>query len=60
SSTCRGLMAPVGLVYHSRKGYQIVHRCTACGAIRRNRVVESGLAPDDLDQLALLFSSACT
>lgn len=35
SSRCRGLMAPVGVSY-SRKGYQIEHRCTRCGAVRRN------------------------
>lgn len=53
-SDCRGLMAPVGLIHSGRKGYQIVHRCLLCGAVRRNRIAESGLAPDDIDRLCTL------
>jgi len=56
-STCRGLMEPVGLAYHSRKGYQIIHRCTACGAVRRNRIVDSGDTPDQLDQLCAVAAN---
>lgn len=47
-------MEPVGLLNHPRKGYQIIHRCTRCGALRRNRIVEGGLAPDDPEQLRWL------
>ncbi len=54
---CRGLMEPVALVRHDRKGYQIVHRCTVCGVTRRNRVIDSGVAPDDLEQLCLLSAN---
>lgn len=53
ASSCGGLMEPVALVY-SRKGYQIVHRCTKCGAERRNRPAEGGLVPDDPDRLIWL------
>ena len=49
SSNCGGLMQPVGLIYHSKKGYQIRHRCIKCGAERVNRIAENTLQPDDLD-----------
>lgn len=58
SSDCQGLMEPVSLVHHGRKGYQIVHRCTVCGAVKRNRVADSGTAPDDPDQLCSLSARA--
>ncbi|HYG57356.1 MAG TPA: RNHCP domain-containing protein [Symbiobacteriaceae bacterium] len=60
SAGCKGLMVPIALTHNGRKGYQVVHRCMACGAVRRNRVVESGLAPDDLDQLCALSAAAPT
>ncbi|HWI64172.1 MAG TPA: RNHCP domain-containing protein [Symbiobacteriaceae bacterium] len=54
AADCRGLMAPVGLYYNSRKGYQVIHRCLDCGEVRRNRLVESGEVPDDPDLVCLL------
>lgn len=51
---CRGLMEPIGLIYHARKGYQIIHRCTRCGALRRNRIHDTGVAPDDAEQVRRL------
>jgi DNA-directed RNA polymerase subunit RPC12/RpoP len=49
SSSCGGLMQPVGFIYHSKKGYQIRHRCVKCGTERINRIAENTLQPDDLD-----------
>jgi len=46
NSDCRGLMKPVGIRYHSKKGWQIVHRCQTCGAEKVNRT-----APDDMDAI---------
>lgn len=46
ASECLGLMKPVGVVQHSKKGWQIVHRCQACGAQKVNRA-----APDDMDAI---------
>ena len=46
ANDCHGLMKPVGLRYHKKKGYQIVHRCLRCGAEKVNRT-----APDDFDSL---------
>ena len=49
ASECRQLMEPVGLVEKSGKGWQVVHRCTACGHHQPNRLVREGESPDDLD-----------
>jgi DNA-directed RNA polymerase subunit RPC12/RpoP len=49
ASDCRAPMEPVGLVEKSGKGWQVVHRCTACGHRQPNRLVREGDAPDDLD-----------
>ena len=35
-SDCGGLMPPIGLFYHSQKGYQLVQQCKTCGKIHRN------------------------
>jgi DNA-directed RNA polymerase subunit RPC12/RpoP len=43
---CRGLMEPIGLDHHSKKGDVVVHRCLNCGSLERNRA-----APDDVDAL---------
>jgi hypothetical protein len=36
-------------VEKSGKGWQVVHRCTACGQRQPNRLVRDGDVPDDLD-----------
>ena len=41
ASGCRGVMNAVDVVWSS-KGWQLVHRCRACSATKRNRI-----APDD-------------
>ena len=41
AATCRALMEPVQLLYE-RGEFVVVHRCTACGAVRRCRT-----RPDD-------------
>ena len=54
ASGCGGLMEPVGLTYHSRKGYQILHRCLKCGAMARNKIAENTVMPDKVEILARL------
>ena len=49
--TCRGLMRPIGLEQSGKKGFVIVHRCVACGAVRRNRAALDDPVPDDWDRL---------
>lgn len=48
ASPCHGLMQPVGLRWHSQKGYQLVHRCLRCREMRVNRIAEESLQPDDI------------
>ena len=43
---CLGLMEPVSVRSHSKKGWQIIHRCQKCGSEKANRA-----APDDMDAL---------
>jgi hypothetical protein len=45
-------MKPVGVQYHSKKGWQIVHRCQKCGIEKVNRT-----APDDMDALMNMIKS---
>lgn len=52
-SRCGGLMQPVGLRRSGRRP-QIVHRCSRCGRIKVNRVVEVGRQPDCVDVIVTL------
>ena len=51
ASGCFGLMHPIGVQYHSKKGYQIIHRCMICGEEKTNRT-----APDDFEALIVFMS----
>ena len=51
---CGGLMKPVGLIYKSGKGFQLVHRCLKCGEEKVNRVAESSIQPDEIVELLRL------
>ncbi|MFN2195220.1 MAG: RNHCP domain-containing protein [Anaerolineales bacterium] len=52
---CGGLMAPVGVTFHTKKGYQIRHRCLKCGKISVNKAALEGRQPDDLEQIIQLM-----
>jgi len=56
-SSCNGLMKPTGIVYHSKKGYQIVHLCCKCNVQRLNRVAENTEMPDDFNKVVSLFNT---
>ena len=51
---CGGMMAPEALERSGKKGYVIVHRCAACGAVRRNSAALRDAVPDDWDALIAL------
>jgi Zn finger protein HypA/HybF involved in hydrogenase expression len=53
ANRCRGLMRPIGL-RRTRKGWQLVHRCERCGAVRVNIVAERTVQPDDFERLGML------
>lgn len=54
SSSCGGIMEPAGLVYHSKKGYQIRHKCMKCGAERVNVIAEDTIMPDNYTRICKL------
>ena len=55
ANECGGLMEPMRVELDSKKGYVIVHRCTKCGEIRRNRAAnEAKVQPDDIRLLIRL------
>ncbi len=52
SAGCGGMMRPVAVQQDSRRGWMIVHRCTRCGAIRRNKAALNDPAgPDSFGEL---------
>ena len=55
ASECGGQMRPVRVETDPRKGFIIVHQCTKCGELRRNRAAhEAKVQPDDLRLLIRL------
>ena len=46
ANDCLGLMKPIGVHNHSKKGWQIIHRCQKCGTEKVNRI-----ASDDMEAL---------
>ncbi len=49
-------MRPEGIEHRKGKGLVIVHRCTACGAVRANRVADDPVQGDDIDAIAALMA----
>ena len=56
AANCSGLMEPVSVQHEARRGWMIVHRCTSCGAIRRNKAATGD--PIQPDSFATLLSVA--
>ena len=55
ASECGGKMMPLREETDPRKGFIIVHKCTKCGDVRRNRAAhEAKIQPDDLRLLIRL------
>lgn len=56
---CGGLMKPIAVEYHTKKGYQIVHRCSQCGHEARNVAnLDDRIQPDSLDELLAIMRRA--
>jgi DNA-directed RNA polymerase subunit RPC12/RpoP len=47
-SSCGGLMEPIDLTYNSQKGYQIIHQCKRCKAVKKNKTAEDTIQPDNI------------
>ena len=41
-------MKPIRLDYSNKKGYQVIHECTACGKIQRNKVAVNTKQEDNI------------
>lgn len=57
ASGCGGMMEPVGAEPDPKKGYVIIHKCTVCGAVRRNKAAcagKQGAAEDDMKLIIAL------
>lgn len=54
-SDCHGLMKPEGIIYHSKKGYQVRHKCISCGFERVNKIAENTVVPDNFDLILRLI-----
>lgn len=50
ASECRALLEPVSAIVDSKKGFIIIHRCTKCGALRRNKAAKD----DDIKKIISL------
>ncbi|MBI4583688.1 MAG: RNHCP domain-containing protein [Planctomycetes bacterium] len=49
---CGGLMEPIALEGSESQGWDLVHRCLQCGAVRRNRAaVDDPVQPDRWERL---------
>ena len=53
ANDCLGLLKPIGIRRHSKKGWQIVHRCLVCGAEKVNRTAPD----DDIDAILIMMKS---
>jgi hypothetical protein len=43
-------MIPLAVVHHTKKGYQVVHRCKRCGIETRNvLVLDDPVQPDSFE-----------
>ena len=55
ASDCGGPLEPVAVDHHPKKGWVIVHRCSDCGAERRNKAaLDDPEQPDDYEVLVAL------
>jgi len=51
AADCGGLMPCIGVQQDARRGWMLVHRCTRCGTVRRNKAaLDDPVQPDEFDQ----------
>ena len=54
ANPCHGLLEPIVAEHSGKKGWVIVHRCTLCGELRRNKAALDDAVPDDFERLVAL------
>lgn len=57
ANACRGEMEPIGVLPDPRKGFIILHRCTKCGEIHRNRAAHEAETQPDNKKLLIALTS---
>ncbi|WP_200759901.1 RNHCP domain-containing protein [Effusibacillus dendaii] len=56
ASDCKGILEPITVESHSKKGYMIVHRCKRCGLQTKNKMaLEDPVQPDNFAHLLELM-----
>ena len=55
-SDCRGIMEPIKVILHLKKGMQIIHRCKKCGHESINKAAIDTDNPDNYDLLLNLMN----
>ena len=53
-SLCKGIMIPYKLIYSSKKGWQIIHKCKSCNAEKANKIAEATVQADNWDSVVAL------
>lgn len=46
-----------GVLFHSKKGYQIRYRCQKCGHEQVNKIAQDTVQPDDMDRICSLMKN---
>jgi rubrerythrin len=54
---CGGLMEPIGIEAGGKRGYVIIHKCTKCGVIKKNKAAVAGVEPDDMNVIIKLSAA---
>lgn len=50
AANCGGIMEPIAIKTHSKKGYMVVHRCTLCGCETVNKLsLDDPMQPDSME-----------
>ncbi len=55
---CQGQMEPVKVITDAKKGYIIIHRCTKCGEIHRNRAAHEAKNQPDNKKLIISLTAS--
>jgi len=55
SSSCKGLMIPIGIKTNSKKGMQLIHKCISCNEVRVNKVAIDDNQPDEITEIMKLM-----
>lgn len=55
---CGGEMEPVKVITDAKKGYIIIHKCTRCGEIHRNKAALKETAQPDNRKLLISLTSS--